>query len=193
MAESVCAEKRGGLSEEAHAVEPLLVERKGSEAVRARSSRLSLASVDRSSLRVEMSEGAAEDRAGGVLDNEVADRRLDLVQTSPEVAQRVALQPVGGDCPAWLRTLTDGKRSRNQLFGFREPARPEGDHRLRGANEPELCGLPQPVGDSTGCFEFVRGLAHLPDHEVHHEPLDVAVHELLAYRRSARSRREARC
>jgi hypothetical protein len=69
------AQDRGGLGEQAHSVEPLLIERQPGEVVSGELGERSLRLRDVSEACVDMGERTAEGRAGRILGDEVADRR----------------------------------------------------------------------------------------------------------------------
>src|SRR5215210_6706356 len=96
---------------------------------------------------MEEGECTAEDQAGRVLRNQVADVPLDVRKVAPKVVQGVALEPVHGDRRRRLRALTERERLGDELLAAAELTGREREHRPRGAVLPELGGLSELLGN----------------------------------------------
>ncbi len=126
-----------------------------------------------------MSEGAAKDRAGRVLGDEVADRRLDLLEAPQEVAQRVPLESVDRNSLLGLRPLPKCEGLLDEFLGLGEPADCESEHRPRRADHPELSGLSELVSDAARSLEMGLGLAYVSDLDLCDPTVNIPVHDPL--------------
>ena len=71
---------------------------------------------------MEAGERAAEDGARRILANQVADRRLDLLERSAKVAERVLVNPVDRHCHLRLGALSESECLGAELRALGQPA-----------------------------------------------------------------------
>ena len=173
------AEKRTRLGQQAHAVEPFLIEGESRKVVRGQVVERSLRLGPPAEPGIEVSKCAAERRPSRILGDEIADRLLDLLEVSSEVAERVLLEPVDGDRHLRLRALAQREGLADEFLGFVEPARRCRQHRLCGADVAQLDGLPELVGDATCRVEIDLRLADVSDDELRDEPVRVPCQDTL--------------
>jgi hypothetical protein len=90
-------EDYGGLSEQAHAVEPLLIERQEGEVIFADVFERMPGGVQATECRIKMGLYAAEDASRRVINDHAADRGLDPADCPGELAEGIRLDAVAGD------------------------------------------------------------------------------------------------
>src|SRR2546421_8492042 len=122
-----------------------------------------------------MSERAAEGGASWILGDQRADRRLDLLELVPELAEGVPLEPVGGEGSFRLRAFAERQGLLDELLALGEPARRQRQHRAPSVYLPELSGLSELVGNACECVETGLQFADLSDHYLPDEPVQVPV------------------
>ena len=127
-----------------------------------------------------MSERAPEDGASRILAGQVAHGRLDLREGPPVVAERVPLDSVDRDRLRRLRAPTELEGLVDELLGVAEPAGCEREQRSRGADLPELGGLPQLVSDAACGRELDLRRRDVPNLELRHEPDEVPIRHPLS-------------